>query len=147
MNESYYIDILKHVNVIYKDGQIFKLYNDEKVEDSNVESISSIYGLMQVPEQLPEKVAMNLIKTKKAIKISNFNAELMKIFMKLKKEGLPYNQLIDKFYEESLNIEGREQAVEEAKQFMEKKKKKVSASKPITKEQISQILKKLEKVG
>ena len=146
MNESFYVDIIKHVKVIYKDGEIFNLYDDEKVVYSKIECISSIYGLMQVPERLSEKIVTQLIKTKKAIKISNFKAELTKIFMKLKSEGLPYNRLMDKFYEESLKIEKREQLVEEAKHFMEKKKNKLGVSRPITKEKISQILKELEKL-
>lgn len=82
-----------------------------------------------------------MLEKKIAGKISDLDAKLHKLSETMDTEGLTEQEALFKFFQEANKIEGIHQLYDEEK--MKKIKKK--PSKPITKEQLSQIIKKLEK--
>lgn len=120
---SYHIEIYSYERVIYTNGQISNLYDPEDNE-SDDKSISYINkGPTQVPEEIPVKIALQLIKKKKAHKISSYKFELEKLFKKIKRKGLTSDELVTKVIEESSKIEGLEQLIKEARKFNQRKNK------------------------
>ncbi len=145
MNDIYYIKVKRYAKVVNTDGHITGIYNEDESDDEDSEAFSYIQGVLQVPEQIPESIALQLLKEKKAVRISNYVAELNIISQKIKNLDLTYEQKVAKFEEERKKLEQNEELMKETRKFNEESYKRLHSSPPKTKEEISKILKDLEK--
>jgi len=99
---------------------------------------------MQVPEQIPESIALQLLKERKAVRLNNYQAEMFKISQNINRNGLTQEQITAKFEEECKKLEEDEELMNELKRHNEERYKSLHSSKPKTKEEIMKILKDLE---